>query len=61
MPCLFNLGLYQKRFCSTSRVTGPVINMGSTKGRGSTTRKFVWCNQHSINPSKCIYQFITTK
>lgn len=56
---MFNLGLFQKRFCSTSRVTGPAINMGSTKGRGSTTRMLNWCNEHSANPSLCINQFIT--
>ena len=55
----FNLGLFQKRFCSTSRVTGPAINMGSTKGRGSTTRMLNWCTQHSVNPSLCINEFIT--
>ena len=55
----FNLGLFQKHFCSTSRVTGPAINMGSTKGRGSTTRMLNWCNERSANPSLCINQFIT--
>lgn len=55
----FNLGLFQKKFNSTSRVTGPAINMGSTRGRGSTTRMFNYCTQHSSNPSSCINQFIT--
>ena len=55
----FNLGLFQKRFCSTSRVSGPAINMGATKGRGSTTRMLNWCTEHSANPSLCINQFIT--
>jgi len=58
---LFNLGLYQKKFLSTSRVSGPAINMGCTKGRGSTTRMFNYCNEHSANPSGCINQFITMK
>ena len=48
---LFNLGLYQKNFLSTSRVTGPAINIGCTRGRGSTTRMFNYCNQRSKNPS----------
>ena len=56
---LFNLGLYQKKFCSTSRVTGGAINMGCTKGRGSTTRMFNYCNERSANPSGCINQFVT--
>jgi hypothetical protein len=58
MPRL-SLGLYQKKFLSTSRVSGPAINMGCTKGRGSTTRMFNYCNQRSPNPSECINQFIT--
>ena len=58
---LFNLGLFQKKFNSTSRVTGPAINIGSTKGRGSTTRMLNWCTKHSPNPSLCINQFITVK
>jgi len=55
----FNLGLFQKNFCSSSRVTGSAINMGNTKGRGSTTRMLNWCSKHSPNPSLCINQFIT--
>ena len=55
----FHLGLFQKRFLSTSKVTGPAINMGSTRGRGSTTRMFNYCNKSFNNPSRCINQFIT--
>ena len=55
----FNLGLFQKKFLSTSKVTGPAINMGCTRGRGSTTRMFNYCNQRSENPSLCINDFIT--
>jgi hypothetical protein len=56
---LFNLGLFQKNFNSTSKVTGPAINMGCTKGRGSTTRMFNYCNKKSTSPTECINQFIT--
>lgn len=56
---LFNLGLYQKHFLSTSKVTGPAINMGCTRGRGSTSRMFYYCNKRSSIPSLCINQFIT--
>ena len=56
---LFKSGLYQKNFLSTSKVTGPAINMGCTRGRGSTTRMFNYCNERSGNPSSCINQFIT--
>jgi hypothetical protein len=57
---LFNLGLYQKNFLPTSRVTGPAINMGSTRGRGSTTRMLNYCNKKN-NTSTCINQFVTIK
>jgi hypothetical protein len=58
---LFNLGLFQKNFLSTSKVTGPAINMGCTRGRGSTTRMLNWCDKHNYNSSVCINQFITIK
>jgi hypothetical protein len=58
---LFNLGLFQKNFNSTSRVTGPAINMGCTRGRGSSTRMFNYCNKNLPNNSLCINQFITNK
>jgi len=56
---LFTLGLFQKRFNSTSRVTGPAINMGNTKGRASSTRMFNYCKQRSSTPYLCINQFVT--
>lgn len=34
----FNLGLNQKNFLPGSKVTGAAINIGCTRGRGSTTR-----------------------
>ena len=58
---LFNLGLYQKHFLSTSRVSGGAINIGCTRGKGSTTRMLNYCNKHSPNSSLCINQFITIK
>jgi hypothetical protein len=56
----FNLGLFQKNFLSTSRVTGPAINMGCTRGRGSTTRMFNYCNKKN-SYNQCINKFITIK
>jgi hypothetical protein len=56
---LFNLGLFQKNFNSTSKITGPAINVGCTRGRGSTTRMLNYCNKTSPNSSLCINQFIT--
>ncbi len=58
---LFNLGLYQKHFNSTTKITGPAINMGCTRGRGSTTRMLSYCNKHSTNSALCINQFTTNK
>ena len=57
---LFNLGLYQKNFLSTSKVTGSAINMGCTRGRGSTTRMYNYCTKRN-SQSACINQFITIK
>jgi hypothetical protein len=56
---LFNLGLFQKNFLSTSKVTGGTINIGCTRGRGSSIRMLNYCTQHSPNSSSCINQFIT--
>jgi hypothetical protein len=60
MSRLFNLGLNQKRFGGNNKIASVSVNLGNTKGIGSSTRKFAWCKQHS-NKSECIYQFITTK
>jgi len=57
---LFNLGLYQKRFGGNNKIAGVSVNLGSTKGRGSSTRMFNWCHQYSQKPSLCITQFTTT-
>jgi hypothetical protein len=57
----FNLGLFQKNFNSTSRVSTAAVNMGCTRGRGSSSRMFYWCNERSPYPSQCINQFINVK
>ena len=59
MSRLFNLGLNQKRFGGNNKIANVSINLGNTKGRGSSTRMFVYCRQHSLNSSACILQFIT--
>lgn len=38
----FRYGFFQKKFLSTSKVTGAAINLGNTRGRGSTTRIKQW-------------------
>jgi hypothetical protein len=58
---LFNLGLYQKGFLSTSKVSGGAINIGCTRGRASSTRLYNYCRNNSINSSSCINQFIVIK
>jgi len=54
----FNLGLFPRRQGGNHKIASVTINLGSTKGRGSSTRIFNYCNQHSANPSECINQFI---
>jgi len=55
----FNLGFNQRRFNGTTAVTRQAINMGTMRGKGSTSRMFNFCKTHSTNPSGCIDQFIT--
>jgi hypothetical protein len=55
---LFNLGLNQKHFGGNHKIANVSINLGSTKGRGSSTRMFNYCKERSANPSECINQFI---
>ena len=56
------LQMFKKGFYSHIGATQPIvagtINLGATKGRGSSTRMFNYCNQRSANPSECINQFI---
>lgn len=58
---LFNLGLNQKTFLSTSQVSGGAINIGCTRGKGSSTRMLNYCKKYSPNPSLCINQIINVK
>ena len=55
----FNLGFNQRRFNGTTAVSRQAINMGTMRGKGSTSRMFNFCKTHSTNPSDCIDQFIT--
>jgi hypothetical protein len=52
----FGSGLNQKRF--SGKVSTAAVKMGSTKGRGSTTRMYNYCTQTSETPSECINEFI---
>ena len=55
------LQMFKKGFYSHIGANQPIvagtINLGATKGRGSSTRMFNYCNQRSANPSECINQF----
>ena len=55
---MFKKGFYSHIGANQLIVAG-TINLGSTKGRGSSTRIFNNCKQNSENPSGCIDQFIT--
>jgi hypothetical protein len=54
----FNLGLNQKRLGANRFIPAATIYLGATKGRGSSTRMFNYCNKKE-NYTKCIDQFIT--
>ena len=54
----FNLSLFVRRKGGNHKIAGATVNLGSTKGRGSSTRMFNYCKQTSANPSGCINQFI---
>jgi len=43
---LFNLGLNQKHFGGNNKIATVSINLGNTKGRGSSTRMFNYCNKY---------------
>lgn len=49
---LFNLGLFQKHFGGNNKIANVSINLGCTKGRGSTTRIFNYYNQHPQTVSR---------
>jgi hypothetical protein len=49
---------YQKRFGGNNIIGTSAIKLGSTRGKGSSTRMFNYCKQHSKDTSECINQFI---
>ena len=57
MPRL-SLGFNQRNFNGTRATSAAAVNMGSMRGKGSTSRMFNFCKTHSTNPSECINQFI---
>jgi len=57
------LQMFKKSFYSNIGANQPIvagtINLGCTRGRGSSTRMFSYCKKNSPNPSGCINQFVT--
>uniref|UniRef100_A0A6C0EQW7 Uncharacterized protein n=1 Tax=viral metagenome TaxID=1070528 RepID=A0A6C0EQW7_9ZZZZ len=58
MTKTFNLGLFQKKFGGNNKIVAGSINLGSTRGKGSSRRMFTYCN-NKTNNSICINKFIT--
>jgi hypothetical protein len=54
----FNLGLFVRGKGGNHKIADVTINLGSTKGRGSSTRMFNYCKQTNPQPWNCINQFI---
>jgi hypothetical protein len=44
----------------TRYVNGPLVNLGATRGKGSSARMLSHCKSNSENPSECINQFVST-
>jgi hypothetical protein len=50
---MFNFGLFPRRLGGNHKITGASINLGSTKGIGSSTRIVNFC-QKTKNPYECL-------
>jgi hypothetical protein len=57
------LQMFKRSFYSNLGANQPLaagtVNLGCTRGRGSSTRMFSYCKQHSKASSLCINDFIT--
>ena len=51
---MFNFGLFPRRLGGNHKITGASINLGSTRGIGSSTRIVNFC-QKTKNPYECLY------
>ena len=56
----FNSGLFVRGKGGNHRIAATTINLGSTKGRGSSTRMFNYCKKRESN-FYCLSNFITVK
>ena len=53
----FNFGLFVRGKGGNHKIAAATINLGSTKGRGSSTRMFNYCNKRE-SYGFCLNQFI---
>jgi len=53
----YNFGLFVRGKGGNDRLANVTVNLGSTKGRGSSTRMFNYCNKRE-NKFYCLNQFI---
>jgi len=56
----YNFGLFVRGKGGNHRISAATINLGSTKGRGSSTRMFNYCTKSESNIF-CLNQFINVK
>ena len=56
----YNFGLFVRGKGGNDRISAATINLGSTKGRGSSTRMFNYCTKRESN-MYCLNQFINVK
>lgn len=56
----FNFGLFVRGKGGNHRIAAATINLGSTKGRGSSTRMFNYCNKRE-NYFYCLSNFINVQ
>jgi len=54
----FNFGLHVRGKGGNHKIAATTINLGSTKGRGSSTRMFNYCKKRESN-FYCLNNFIT--
>ena len=47
---MFSGWINQKRFGGNNKIAGVSVNLGATKGRGSSTRMFNYCNTTQPRP-----------
>jgi hypothetical protein len=57
----FTLGGFNQKKFNNNSLQRHAIQMGATRGMGSTTRKYNWCRRNTSNPELCINEFINVE